>query len=69
MAIAPVKKVQLLVHSSLKPDLLSTLQEAGLMHIDDEAAEVADTVDSSEIEPDEEEGEKEETPTQTIEEE
>ena len=39
MAIAPVKKVQLLVHSSLKPDLLSTLQEAGLMHIDESSGE------------------------------
>ena len=34
-----------------------------------EASKVADTVDSSKIEPDEKEGEKEETPTQTIEEE
>ncbi|NOR15335.1 MAG: hypothetical protein GQ544_06500 [Candidatus Aminicenantes bacterium] len=39
MAIAPVKKAQLLAHASLKPDLLSTLQEAGLMHIDENACE------------------------------
>lgn len=39
MAIAPVKKVQLLGHSNLKPDLLSTLQEAGLMHLDENAGE------------------------------
>ncbi len=39
MAIAPVKKVHLLAHASLKEDVLSTIQETGLVHIDSDARE------------------------------
>lgn len=37
MAISPVKKVQLLAHASVKADLLSTIQEAGVVHIEKDA--------------------------------
>jgi V/A-type H+-transporting ATPase subunit I len=39
MAISPVMKVQLLAHASIKDDLMSTLQEAGVIHIEQDARE------------------------------